>query len=141
MFEFHGWVTLRLSTSSDAVETLSAEDEDARIKLIIDELSRKAAEQSGLHSFRMEFLSINVDTYWRIDGLFNHARDRANRLFELLKFAAERAPGSYGLVYWRDDDDKQTANEFRVWVVARGRVRAEDDTFLSPFIPAIEDPE
>ena len=52
---------------------------------------------------------------------------------------AKKAVGSYGLLYVHDDEAKDDSNNFVVYKLARGKVDRIADTFLSPFIPTVED--
>ncbi|WP_162240377.1 Imm7 family immunity protein [Nocardia arizonensis] len=50
------------------------------------------------------------------------------------------APGSYGIMYIRDDEDYSgSGNEFQVLVMRRGIITVAGDTLLSPCVPMIED--
>ena len=59
----------------------------------------------------------------------------------LLSTVAERLPGSWGIVYQRDDEMPQPIgpNRYRVRVTTRGRLQEHADPFLSPIKPVIED--
>ncbi|MFF0055414.1 Imm7 family immunity protein [Streptomyces microflavus] len=59
---------------------------------------------------------------------------------ELFEHVAEVAPGSYGLLHVRDDEDPGHENEVRVLRLVRGRVTQHTETLLSPCIPTVEDP-
>ncbi|NOU92933.1 hypothetical protein GC093_06750 [Paenibacillus sp. LMG 31456] len=47
--------------------------------------------------------------------------------------------GSYGLLYTQDDEDVEDNNKFVVWKLTRGILTREKDSFLSPYIPVVED--
>ena len=55
--------------------------------------------------------------------------------------ASRKLPGSWGLIYERDDEmlDPPGPNAFRVRVLARGTIVERPDSFLSPCNPIIED--
>ena len=65
-------------------------------------------------------------------------------MVNLFQYIAKIAPGSYGLLYIRDDEDHLRGNDyencFRVWRLCRGTLIELDDPFLSPAIPVVEDP-
>lgn len=70
----------------------------------------------------------------------NHKSFEAGEIIELFQFIADQAPGSYGLLYTRDDEDIEGYdNEFKVYVLARGTLRRQEDVWLSPFVPVVED--
>lgn len=89
-----------------------------------------------------------LDVRW-LDGTpvftFSGLRDPGGDFFDdlllVVQLLAVRAPGSYGTVHCHDDDlTHPYKNEFRVFVVARGRVTEQADPFLSPVVPTVEDP-
>jgi hypothetical protein len=127
MFEYHGWAIVRDdSYSSDA----------ARLHRTVEELRqviREFGDGAGVADVRW----VNgVCMVW-FAGCPNH---RHERVFGLFPWLAERASGSYGLLYVWDDESHDQQNEFRVWRLLRGRVEETADNFLSPCIPTIEDP-
>lgn len=133
MFEFYGWACI----SSDTNELNHAADGDlhTRLRHYLGSFERPgvvAHLDIGLNG------SINVLS---VAGCTNHRYQAAVDLFAWL---AENGPGSYGLLYVQDDEDYQRtgdyANVFRVWRLARGTLQELDDPFLSPRIPAVEDP-
>jgi hypothetical protein len=73
-------------------------------------------------------------------ALTNHRDSRTELWDELLGEVVRRLPGSYGLVYERDDetDDPPGRNAFRVRVVAGGTVEERPDPFLSPAVPVVD---
>ncbi len=73
-------------------------------------------------------------------GCKNHAADVAQDILNVYSYVARVAPGSYGLLYTWDDEDPEFENEFLVYVLARTAVTERPDPFLSPFVPAVEDP-
>lgn len=60
-------------------------------------------------------------------------------MIEIFRWVSENLPGSYGLLYVHDDEDAEDNNRFVVWKLVRGILTRESDTFLSPFIPVVED--
>lgn len=60
---------------------------------------------------------------------------------DTIDFVRTRLPGSWGLLYERDDETTLPPgpNAFRVTVLARGELSVRSDPFLSPCIPVIED--
>ena len=128
MFEFHGWVHV----SYDAYETCS-ELQDACIKALKHEIDR--------HGYKLARLQRhNGCDSLMIAGQYNH---RAEYVFELFRWIAEHAVGSYGLLYILDDEDSSSDrdfdNVFRVWVLRRGTFSEQPDPFLSPRTPTVED--
>lgn len=134
MYEFHGWATLREAAGEDG-------EDDQERALIMAEVRDRL---NGLlwAPFAVARLdTLNGEHHLSLSGMFNHPGERAQELFDLLQFVTTRAPGSYGLMYVRDDeaDDAQVRNHFQVLALSRGEVRRQQDPFLSPYFPTIED--
>ena len=127
MFEYHGWAVVRDDTHSH---------DEARLRRTAEELQEVIGEfgdGSGVTDMRW----INGTCMVWFAGHPNHRHDC---VFGLFRWLAQRAPGSYGLLYVWDDESHGFENQFRVWRLARGLVLEMADSFLSPCIPTIEDP-
>lgn len=75
-----------------------------------------------------------------VAGLSNHPGYDRKSVHDLFRSVAGWAPGSYGLLYERDDDmPPPDGNRFRVWRLARGSFDEVEDSLLSPCVPVIED--
>ena len=131
MYEFHGWFSLSDNTYD-----------------MISERVDEALPEIQAHLDRFEGRSLIIDLRWlngiptvTLQGELNRRLGYGDLLTELLDLLARRLPGSYGLVYERDDErvDPPGGNAFRVRVLARGAVTERDDPFLSPSRPVIED--
>lgn len=131
MHEFHAWIGLAQSPGED--------DEDL-LRTGIDEL-RKLIAESTWHDAVFEVRSLNGGHFFTATGLVNRRRAEGARLDALLSLIADRLPGSWGVVYERDDEmpDPPGPNAFRVRVLARGSITERADPFLSPCNPVIED--
>lgn len=130
MYRFHGWVVL----SDDTYET-SYDLVEAQVPELL-----AVARQPAL-SVQYDVVRVNLDVVLTIHGLPNRRRHEADVLDRVLAFIAERLPGSYGVVYIRDDERTTPpgVNAFEVRVIRRGMVEVRDDPFLSPCNPVIED--
>lgn len=128
MFQFHGWAVVSHHThDTDSAlqdECWSAVEEHVRN---LDSELVRTVRHNGCDSLV-------------ITGQHNH---RSEYVVDLFRWLAEHAPGSYGLLYVRDDEDTYRignhSNEFRVWKLCRGTLSELADPFLSPCIPTIED--
>lgn len=131
MYEFHGWVGL-----SESVRHYS----DGGLMGAIEEVGPFLGRLQG-DSAIAEVRGLNGVFYLVFHGNRNHRDGLDLDIDALLNFVAERLPGSWGLVYDRDDQDHDSpfANMFRVKVLARGVVAIREDPFLSPVIPTIKD--
>ena len=131
MYEVHGWFGLAESP---------AEVDTGGLGPILEELARLLA---GLAEPNIvaELRYLNGLPFANISGYRNRPRSDAASIEDLLRFISGRLPGSWGLLYERDDEATAAPgpNAYRVRVVARGRVTERADPFLSPCRPTIED--
>jgi hypothetical protein len=131
MHEFHAWIGLSESTE---------ESDLGQFREKVDELQELAAD-STYHDALFEIRDLNGQYFFNAAGFVNRRRDEGERLELFLAIIARRLPGSWGLIYDRDDQmpDPPGPNAFRVRVMARGKVSERQDPFLSPCNPVIED--
>lgn len=125
MVEFHGWATIRYHTHDTHQSS-----QDQCWKKVEDHISSLPVPKM-VHCQRY-----NGCDSLHIAGQHNH---EAEYVIELFRWIAQIGPGSYGILYFLDDEDKQYENEFRVWRLCRGELKEYDDPFLSPFVPTVED--
>ncbi|MEU9043621.1 MULTISPECIES: Imm7 family immunity protein [unclassified Kitasatospora] len=132
MFEYHGWINV--------LETAEAEDDDitlvdARLREIADGIQRRIDELADPYL---------LDLRWMNGALFLHLGGQPNHrnpdILDLFREVGERAPGSYGLLHVRDDEDRAHENDVRVLRMVRGRVTEHTEPLLSPCVPVLEDP-
>lgn len=129
MYEFHGWATIHESI---------VEADAGRLDSIVNGLKDYI---SNLHwnSGLLNVYAVNGEYHLSLGGFLNRKTVEAKEIIKLYLLIADRAPGSYGLLYTRDDEDTDGfENEFRVFVLARGILQEKKDIFLSPVIPVIE---
>ena len=131
MHEFHAWIGLAESAEESDLGGLAE---------AVGELEELAAD-SKWHDAVFEVRNLNGQYFVTADGMVNRRREEGERLDLFLAVIARRLPGSWGLIYERDDEmpDPPGPNAFRVRVLARGRVVEHPDPFLSPVHPVIED--
>ncbi|WP_339222089.1 Imm7 family immunity protein [Paenibacillus sp. FSL W7-1332] len=130
MYEYHGWATIR--------ESSSFEDDEEKYSLIVQDI-RKYFDEIEWPSGVLDLRAVNGDYQVWIAGLNNHKPVTKHNPIEVLRKIGELAPGSYGVLYIRDSDDAELFNEFKVYTLIRGEIMEHNDPFLSPFIPKIED--
>lgn len=134
MVELHGWANIRESYFMFDDDT----DED-HLEQIVEEIKLKILGlqwQSGLADLRV----VNDHYHLSINIFTNHRDGRIDDVFRLYEFIADIAPGSYGLMYVYDDEDKQGRdNEFLVYVLAKGKLTENKDQYLSPYITTVEE--
>jgi Immunity protein 7 len=131
MHEFHAWIKLAESAEESDLGQLTEK--------VIE--VRDLAADSDYRDAVFEVKGLNGAYFFSATGLINHRRDESDRLELFLAVISRRLPGSFGLVYERDDEtpDPPGPNAFRVRVIARGKISERQDPFLSPCNPVIED--
>jgi hypothetical protein len=131
MYEAHGWCGL-----GESPEDI----DDGGLDAAVAEL-RQRIEAVNWSSLVMDLRRVNGFWFLNLTCVTNRRRGEANFMDELIAWIAARLPGSWGLVYDRDDEmpEPHGPNRFRVRVIARGAIDERLDQFLSPARPVIED--
>ncbi|MCX5199434.1 immunity 7 family protein [Streptomyces sp. NBC_00249] len=128
MFEYHGWITIRESATDD--------DDPTRLTEIVESLRHYI---DGIASpYLLDLRWMNGEPFIHIGGFSNHRT--SPEILDLFSRVGTTAPGSYGLLHLRDDEDPAHENEVRVLRLARGTVTQHTELLLSPCIPTLEDP-
>lgn len=121
MVEYHAWAAIWLE-----------EDHSLEVfQYIRDELHKRVdsiCQGSGFGEVKPS----NGNLHLVVTGKPNHRSAEIEVLFELWQFIVREAPESHGLLYLWDDEDHEHDNEFRVWVLQRGKIVERSDPFLSP---------
>jgi hypothetical protein len=135
MIELHAWARIW--------ESYEADNEGDKMHFIKQELQERIANlnwKDNTSSMAFRLGGLNGELYLCITAAPSHRRQDIEEVFDLYNLIAKIAPGSYGLVYMHDDEDKNGMdNAFRVFVLTRGVLREEKDPFLSPYFPTLED--
>jgi hypothetical protein len=133
VYDYHLWVVLRESTEEPDCGSLGRKAGELR-RLIGERLICKPGPDECI-------LSVNYSLIFQCSGSANHRGEDHESLLTVLRHIAAELPGSYGLVYWYDDEDpgRDRFDGYRVIVVARGQLQDRYDPFLSPIVPHIED--
>lgn len=127
MVEMHGWINIR--------DTYEATDED-NTPAIVDDINRKIKE---LGYTELVAKWMNGESCFQFSIYTNHWGERNQDMLDIYYYVAEKAKGSYGLLYVHDDEDKTDYNNFVVYKLTRGKVARVVDNLLSPCIPTVED--
>ncbi|MFC8868619.1 Imm7 family immunity protein [Streptomyces sp. NPDC057148] len=128
MLEYHGWITVR--------ETAAGDDDETRLRQIVDELGLHIAQMDSPYLLDLRWM--NGEPFIHLGGCSNHRP--SPDVVELFEHVAAVAPGSYGLLHVRDDEERGHENDVRVFKLARGMVTQHTEALLSPCIPTVEDP-
>lgn len=131
MFEFHAWIVITSYAQCDP-------NDRERDRPLLNTLAEKI---NGFDRAWSTVTTLHEDLnglrhVLTSNGVCNH---RLEPLFELFEWLAENGPGSYGLLYFRDGEDEEDDNRFRIWRLARGTIDKTWDHLLSPCVPVIED--
>jgi immunity protein 7 of polymorphic toxin system len=136
MLEVHGWATIWFTP-----ENRDRENEQALQETAVERVETYVRELGWGHNPWVGFRRVNGQAHVRADGITTHSANVREPLLDVFRYIAQVAPGSYGLVYLRDDEeDPGHEQEFRVYVLARGELTEQADPFLTPFQPVVEDP-
>ncbi|MGW1091482.1 Imm7 family immunity protein [Streptomyces sp. NPDC002596] len=128
MFEYHGWVKVLESTSA------SDDYDDGRLRGIVEGIERRIREINSPYLLDLRWM--NGEVFVHFGGFPNH---RDAEIVGFFGEVGERAPGSYGLLHVRDDEDPGRENEVIVIRMVRGLLTEQSESLLSPCIPVLED--
>lgn len=131
MYEFHGWATIR--------ETPSLVDEE-NLDRVIESVESFIKKLNWTSGGVLDVRPVNGEYHLSVSGFTNHKGKDAEDVLSLYQFLAKNAHGSYGILFVRDDEDRNgNDNRFQILVLARGILKEREDPFLSPYVPRVED--
>ncbi|NEW55965.1 hypothetical protein GV794_09910 [Nocardia cyriacigeorgica] len=130
LFEYHAWLTVQYSAGDET----GSQNRDAF--RAAEELCEPLRSGSGLVDVRR----VNGEGQVHLGGFLNRRTGQGQEVIDTFARIGRVAAGSYGVLYFRDDEDSTGyANAFQILVMRRGMVSSIRDEGLSPCIPAIED--
>ena len=132
MFEYQGWASILASYYEND------EAEDFFEKYIAKDLIERFKKISN-HNLESNIRCINGQLRCWFIGFSNRCPQEWREFLEFFHLLAEVAPGSYGIMSCRDDENVKRYNEFQVFLLKKGHVVEATDTFLSPCVPEIEE--
>lgn len=131
MLEMHGWLTV--------YPTYLNEDKHPEIdEYAIYKNVENILAQCGIEQIK-RLKALNGSFYIDVSYFSNRPNPDSHMIINTLKKIAEVAPGSYGLIYVLDDEDTDNDNNFKVYVIKRGKCSVKKDMFLSPCMPELYD--
>jgi Immunity protein 7 len=133
VFEYHGWLVVSAAPHETDDEYRVT---DAAVDYLRGQLE-EIADAPGLRDLRW----VNGTAQCHFGGFANRRDGTFDHLLAAMHGVAKRAPGSYGLFQYLDDEHPEHRDGFRVLVIRRGQLAEEADPFLSPTVPVIEDPQ
>jgi len=130
MIEINGWISIHITTDG--------EDNSEKYRNAIEKIDGIVQPLKGFNQFfKIEALN---GFYTLFIGLnHNHDNGYNDLILNLSNKVCNIAPGSYGILYIRNDEDKSNFNKFKVLKIAKGKVTIEEDRYISPCNPVIED--
>ena len=129
MVEMHGWVTIR-----DTYKVVDTDNTEKVTKIL--ELEFKT-----INYLNPEMKWINGECCLQLSLYSNHWNEECDEMLKIYRIIADKAEGSYGLLYVYNDEDRELYNEFIIYRLVRGKIEIFNDKLLSPFVPIIEDEE
>jgi hypothetical protein len=130
MIELIGWLNIQFSTDGEHNFTVE--------KGIISQIYDLIKPLNGFnHNYELK--CINGNNYLYIGINHNHDNEYLDEVKSVFSKIAKLAIGSYGLVYLRQPEDELYFNEFKVIKLNKGEVTIQEDSYLSPCNPKIED--
>jgi hypothetical protein len=129
MIEIHCWITLRYDdyhSDDQAQQAFVAKFKDYLNQEHPDVLSTRYGH----------LISYNGLECFSLHTQHNH-RGTSFYPLQILTWVAQNGKGSYGLLYYYDDEDGEVENAFQVHSLKRGKVAKQQDRFLSPYIPEV----
>lgn len=131
MVELHGWALIR--------ESFTADSEEDNIGRIVSSLSQEI-KKLEIDEKLLRIVYCNGEASVTATKFANHFSDDIKGIINFFKHITLVAPGSYGLLYLHDDEDTNGFdNAFQVFVLSKGCFELHQDSFLSPYIPVVED--
>ncbi len=127
MVELHGWLTICKCYGDEDELT---DDEHKSIQ--------NNNQSDHLKNCGVTLSYKNGVAYLSVLHCSNHRTEEVDEIIGVFCDAAKAANGSYGIIYMRDDEDKEYFSEFQVFVFKNGECSKVRDKMLSPCIPVIE---
>lgn len=131
MYTANGWFELAEDTE---------ESDRGNLRSVVADLEVRLQELQG-HTAFSHVHALNGEYFLVVQVFANRRRHEAQQVDSLLEHLATALPGSWGILYDRDDEATEPPgpNAYRVRVLARGQITEREDPFLSPCNPVIED--
>lgn len=129
MIEYHGFIVIRESYQESM-------DNDNLLNEIIHILSKKIKTYNQEYQNTDIILNHKNGVYQlSVFGSDNHLNQDWLDFYKLLEWIAKNALGSYGAIYFLDNDN---SDSFLVYCLKKGKISCEKDSYFSPINPQIE---
>ena len=129
MFIAHGWLHVNI------IDFWRFEDE------FYSKLKSFEHRYNSNKNFIFSYQGINGDFAINFSMFSNHVRVYWDEILNLTRYIAEKSKGSYGVIYFQDNEDDENWDQFLVYVLAKGTLSIQKDAYLSPISLKLEDPD
>lgn len=123
MIEIQAWMTIWATYLNEDVHTeINEEEIYSKVDRIISNCKYnhiQLIERNGPKSIHISFYD-------------NRKTVRSEELLDVFKNIAQTATGSYGILYYWDDEDPGISDDFQVLVARKGKCEWVKDLLLSP---------
>lgn len=130
MVTIFGWIEIR-STYLD--EDLHPEIDEDKIYSEVEKLV------CGLKYSEINLVEKNYTRFAQFSVIENHRTEKTEEIISIFQNISRIATGSYGLLYYLDDEDALYNDKFRVLVSKKGKTEWRKDEYFSPCSKMIED--
>ncbi|MDP8099334.1 Imm7 family immunity protein [Pasteurella atlantica] len=131
MIEFYGWIKIRESYDEK-------NESDELLSDIYKKLNTRLSEIQH-NNFFIELLFLNGEGRLIFTGESNHKSQSWYDCLSLCEWVTKNAVGSYGVIYFFDDEDTEGYNnQFQIFSIKKGKLSLEADKLLSPFFEELE---
>ena len=130
MVTIFAWLEIR-ATYLD--EDLHPEIDEIKVFDDIDNLIKK------LKYNELKVIEKNYSRFVQFSVMENHKTERTEEMISMYEKITKIATGSYGLLYYLDDEDEVYSDEFRVLVSKKGKCEWKRDENFSPCSIMIEE--
>ena len=130
MVTIYAWLEIR-ATYLD--EDLHPEIDEKKVFDDIDNLIKK------LKYNELKVIEKNYSRFVQFSVMENHKTERTEEMISMYENITKIATGSYGLLYYLDDEDEVYSDEFRVLVSKKGKCGWKRDENFSPCSIMIEE--
>lgn len=133
MIEYYGWVNIR--------ESFDETNENDKLLKTIWQTFLQEVNRLFTHSSNPQIKAtiLNGQYHFIISGFHNHKSQDFSKVFTIFEWLEKHAVGSYGLLYFFDDEDTDGYhNQFQVYCLKKGKFERQKDTFLSPYFNKVE---
>lgn len=129
MIEYHGFIVIREGYQESMNNDILLNDIIITLKNKIDFYNKQYQNADIVLNHKNDIYQLSVF------GGTNHLNQDWLDFYELLKWIAKNAVGSYGVIYFLDNDN---CENFWVYCLKKGEIYCEKDDYFSPINPQIE---